>query len=87
MLLEEFLNRQEVFVVEQRFGLTDPLFRPQMRRRTLQEIADMRGKSPGNACVRWNKRRSPQCGRSYAAPLLSRRRFTGRIESKHKAAL
>jgi hypothetical protein len=44
MLLEEFLNRQEVFVVEQRFGLTDPLFRPQMRRRTLQEIADMRGR-------------------------------------------
>jgi hypothetical protein len=43
-LLREFLNRQEVFVTEQRFGLTDPLFRPQMRRRTLQAIAEMRGK-------------------------------------------
>jgi hypothetical protein len=36
--LLEFLNRQEVFVIEQRFGLTDPLFRPQMKRPTLQEI-------------------------------------------------
>ncbi len=42
-LLREFLNRQEVFVIELRYGLTDPLFRPQMKRRTLQEIADMRG--------------------------------------------
>jgi hypothetical protein len=40
-LLREFLNAQEVFVVEQRYGLTDPLFRPHMRRRTLQEIARM----------------------------------------------
>lgn len=42
-LLHEFLNRQEIFVVEQRYGLDDPLFRPQMKRRTLQEIAAMRG--------------------------------------------
>jgi hypothetical protein len=42
-LLREFLRRQEVLVVEQRYGLTDPLFRPQMKRRTLQEIADARG--------------------------------------------
>ena len=42
--LREFLNRQEVHVLEQRFGLTDPLFRPQMKRRTLAEIAkEMRG--------------------------------------------
>ncbi|HTS18713.1 MAG TPA: DNA-directed RNA polymerase subunit alpha C-terminal domain-containing protein [Verrucomicrobiae bacterium] len=41
-LLREFLNTQEVFVVEQRYGLTDPLFRPHMKRRTLQEIARMR---------------------------------------------
>ncbi len=41
-LLREFLNTQEVFVIEQRYGLTDPLFRPQMKRRTLQEIARMR---------------------------------------------
>jgi len=41
-LLREFLNSQEVFVIEQRYGLTDPLFRPQMKRRTLQEIARMR---------------------------------------------
>ena len=37
--LREFLNRQEVHVLEQRFGLTDPLFRPHMKRRTLSEIA------------------------------------------------
>ena len=42
--LREFLNRQEVHVLEQRYGLTDPLFRPLMKRRTLAEIADeMRG--------------------------------------------
>ena len=41
-LLREFLNTQEVFVIEQRYGLTDPLFRPHMKRRTLQEIARMR---------------------------------------------
>jgi hypothetical protein len=40
--LREFLNAQEVFVIEQRYGLTDPLFRPHMKRRTLQEIARMR---------------------------------------------
>jgi hypothetical protein len=43
VLLREFLNRQEMFVIELRYGLADPLFRPQMKRRTLQEIADMRG--------------------------------------------
>lgn len=41
-LLKEFLNSQEMFVIEQRYGLTDPLFRPHMKRRTLQEIARMR---------------------------------------------
>src|SRR4029077_12380708 len=41
-LLREFLNSQEVFVIEQRYGLTDPLFRPHMKRRTLQDIARMR---------------------------------------------
>jgi len=41
-LVREFLNSQEVFVVEQRYGLTDLLFRPHMKRRTLQEIAGMR---------------------------------------------
>ena len=40
--LREFLNTQEIFVVEQRYGLADPLFRPHMKRRTLQEIARMR---------------------------------------------
>ena len=40
--LREFLNTQEVFVIEQRYGLADPLFRPHMKRRTLQEIARMR---------------------------------------------
>jgi hypothetical protein len=42
--LREFLNRQEIHVLEQRYGLTDPLFRPQMKRRTLAEVAaEMRG--------------------------------------------
>jgi len=40
--LREFLNVQEIFVIEQRYGLADPLFRPHMKRRTLQEIARMR---------------------------------------------
>ena len=40
--LREFLNTQEIFVIEQRYGLADPLFRPHMKRRTLQEIARMR---------------------------------------------
>lgn len=42
-LLQEFLNKSEILVLEQRYGLTDPLFRPQMRRRTLQEIANQMG--------------------------------------------
>ena len=40
--LAEFLTTAEVFVVEQRYGLTDPLFRPQMKRRTLREIGETR---------------------------------------------
>ena len=32
-------------MLEQRYGLTDPLFRPQMKRRTLAQIAsEMRGR-------------------------------------------
>jgi hypothetical protein len=42
-VLKEFLNRQQIFVVEQRYGLTDPRFRPQDKRRTLQEIAKSHG--------------------------------------------
>ncbi|HUK84120.1 MAG TPA: DNA-directed RNA polymerase subunit alpha C-terminal domain-containing protein [Verrucomicrobiae bacterium] len=42
-LLREFLSRQETYVLEQRYGLIDSLFRPHMKRRTLQEIAEMRG--------------------------------------------
>jgi len=41
--LGEFLNKQEAFVLQQRYGLTDPLFRPGMRRPTLQEIANSLG--------------------------------------------
>jgi len=41
--LAEFLKPAEQFVVEQRYGLDDPLFRPQMKRRTLREIAEARG--------------------------------------------
>jgi len=39
--LREFLNEQEIFAIEHRYGLKDPLFRPHMRRRTLREIADI----------------------------------------------
>ena len=42
-LLLEFLGREEMFVLEQRYGLSDPEFRPHMKRRTLQEIAAKRG--------------------------------------------
>jgi hypothetical protein len=41
-LLREFLNLQELMVVEQRFGLNDPRFRPNHKRPTLQRIASMR---------------------------------------------
>jgi hypothetical protein len=41
--LGEFLSGAEQFVVEQRYGLDDPLFRPTMKRRTLAEIAADRG--------------------------------------------
>lgn len=43
LILREFLSRQQMFVIEHRYGLTDPLFRPQMRRKTLQEIANLQG--------------------------------------------
>jgi Bacterial RNA polymerase, alpha chain C terminal domain len=42
-LLREFLNKQEIYVLEQRFGLTDPLFRPHLKWQTLQDIADASG--------------------------------------------
>jgi hypothetical protein len=38
-LLRSFLNRQEQFVLEQRYGLCDPHFRPNRTRCTLQQIA------------------------------------------------
>lgn len=41
-LLREFLDPQQTFVIEQRYGLTDPLFRPHMKRCTLQEIGERR---------------------------------------------
>lgn len=43
MWLGEFLAPTELFTVEQRYGLTDPLFRPQSKRRTLREIAEAGG--------------------------------------------
>ena len=61
--MREFLNSQEVFVIEQRFGLTDPLFRPQMKRRTLQEIARMR--------IRVTRERVRQIEESAVATLQS----------------
>jgi hypothetical protein len=43
-LLHELLDPSESHVLEERYGLNDPLFRPLMRRRTLREIAaGMRG--------------------------------------------
>jgi hypothetical protein len=41
-LLREFLDPQETFVLEQRYGLADPLFRPHMKRCTLREIGESR---------------------------------------------
>lgn len=63
-LLREFLNPQELFVIEQRYGLTDPLFRPHMKRRTLQEIAGMR--------IRVTRERVRQIEESAIAALRSR---------------
>ncbi|HUI06519.1 MAG TPA: DNA-directed RNA polymerase subunit alpha C-terminal domain-containing protein [Verrucomicrobiae bacterium] len=63
-LLREFLNQQEVFVLEQRYGLTDPLFRPHMKRRTLQEIAEMH--------IRVTRERVRQIEESGIAALRSR---------------
>lgn len=42
-IFQEFLNRQEMYVLEQRYALKDPLYRLGMRRKTLQEIADQMG--------------------------------------------
>ena len=41
-LMREFLDPQQVFVIEHRYGLTDPLFRPHMKRCTLREIGEQR---------------------------------------------
>ena len=41
--LREFLDNREVSVLERRYGLNDPLFRPSVRRMTLQEIARQLG--------------------------------------------
>lgn len=41
--LHDFLNPQERAVLEQRFGLKDPLFRPAMRQPTLDEIGKAMG--------------------------------------------
>lgn len=42
-LLREFLTSRQLDVIERRFGLTDPLFRPWMKRTTLREIGLDRG--------------------------------------------
>jgi hypothetical protein len=41
--LREFLDDREISVLERRYGLNDPLFRPPVRRMTLQEIAHQLG--------------------------------------------
>jgi hypothetical protein len=44
VFLDEFLTARQRNVIEQRFGLTDPLFRPWMKRETLREIGgELRG--------------------------------------------
>ena len=63
-LLQEFVNQQEVVVIEQRYGLTDPLFRPHMKRRTLQEIAETH--------IRATRERVRQIEESALAALRSR---------------
>jgi hypothetical protein len=40
--LREFLTPRQLHVIEQRFGLTDPLFRPWLKRTTLREIGGER---------------------------------------------
>jgi hypothetical protein len=40
--LREFLTPRQLHVLEQRYGLTDPLFRPWMKRETLREIGGER---------------------------------------------
>jgi len=40
--LREFLTPRQLNVIEQRFGLTDPLFRPWLKRATLREIGGER---------------------------------------------
>lgn len=40
--LREFLTRRQLQVLEERYGLTDPLFRPWMKRPTLREIGGER---------------------------------------------
>jgi len=42
-MLVELLNQPEIFVLEHRYGLLDPLFRPHLKWRTLQDIADVSG--------------------------------------------
>ena len=41
--LREFLDDHETYVLEHRYGLNDPLFRPEARRMTLQQIANQLG--------------------------------------------
>lgn len=40
--LREFLTPRQLSVIEERFGLTDPLFRPWLKRTTLREIGGER---------------------------------------------
>ncbi len=83
-LLQEFLNKSETFVLEQRYGLTDPLFRPQMRRRTLQEIANQLGGMTRERVRQIEEQgllqlRSSLC-RQLSQPFV--RQLAGRLQSK-----
>jgi hypothetical protein len=73
--LGELLSEPERFVVEQRYGLDDPLFRPTMKRLTLAEIGEARGGLTRER-VRQVLRRAleklrSRLGRALAEPLLA----------------
>ena len=89
--LRAFLNDRELAMLERRYGLNDPLFRPLMKRMTLQEIADQLG-----GVTRERARQMEEAGltklrshlsRAVAAPLEMHwvermKKFDGAISSK-----
>ena len=89
--LHEFLNDREIAMLERRYGLNDPLFRPTMKRTTLQEIANQLGGVTRERARQMEeagltKLRS-HLGRAVAAPLEMHwvermKEFGGAVSSK-----